>query len=758
MTQDPKPKLEAVDPRPARQDESPRRAPPPAPGDDEPTLGDYVAILSDGRWLVLGAVVAALVLAVAYVLVATPRYRADILVQVEDKSAGPGGLEDLSLMLGGKTPAETEIEIIRSRYLVGSVVDQLALDVVARPRTVPLIGGALFRRWDEEGLRGPVLGLGRFAWGGERIQVGQLDVPPRLLGEPLTLVAGEGGKYELLGPQGERLLEGSVGALAVRPSTGSGRTDGDVRLFVTELVARPGTELRLSRLRRPAVVEDLQEDLRISEKGKKTGVIQVALEGSDPARIASTLDAVASTYLRQNVERKSAEAQKTLAFLEQQLPSLRASVDAAELALERYQQQHGSVNVSLETKAAIDRAVDVEKGLSELQVQLAELRQKFTDSHPAVATLRQKTAELEGEKARLEGRMKLLPTAELDSARLIRDGKVATELYVLLLNKAQELRVVKEGTIGNVRILDTAVIPAEPVAPRKAATLALALVLGLAGGVALAFTRRALSHGVEDPDVVERETGLGVYATVPQSDREEALAIEAARRKRGGAILASAEAHDLAVESIRSLRTSLQFALAGAPNNVVAVLGPAPSVGKSFVALNLAHVVAEAGLRVALVDGDLRKGRLHRHFGVERDHGLSEAIAGTLPLAEALRRTESANLSFLATGRTPPNPAELLASERFGKLLRELSASHDLVVVDTPPVLAVTDAAIVARHAGVNLLVLRAGKHPVREILAAVKRVEQGGALIHGAVMNDVSAGMGYRKYYYYYGYEKPKA
>jgi tyrosine-protein kinase Etk/Wzc len=732
--------------RPAAVEPADARRPVPAasPEDAEPTLADYLTTLVEGRWLVAAALAAALLVAGAYAVVAPPRYRADVLVQVEEKSASPGALEDLSMLMGGKTPAETEIEILRSRYLIGSVVDQLQLDLVARPRTFPLVGGAFFRRHEGDDVAPPRFGLARFAWGGESLALSRLEVPARLVGEALTLVAGEGGAFELLGPEREKLLDGRVGVAAEQ---------GQVGIYVAALKARPGTEFRLSRLRRSEVVEELQARLRISEKGKKTGVIQVALEGRAPARIATTLDAIATTYLRQNVERKSAEAQKTLDFLEKQLPALKANVDAAELAREQHQKAKGSVDVSLETKAAIDRAVDVEKGMSELQVQLAELRERFTESHPAVATLKQKLAQLQGEKASLEGRLKDLPTAELESARLIRDLKVSTELYVLLLNKSQELRVVKEGTIGNVRILDTAVVPYEPVAPKKARALALALVLGLGGGVALAFAKRALSRGIEDPEALERATGIGVYATIPHSEGEQ-------KHGRHGAvpILAAEAKNDLAVESLRSLRTSLQFALAETASNVVTVLGPAPAVGKSFVATNLAWVVAETGKRVLLVDADMRRGRLHHHFGGARERGLSEVIGGTYTAADAISRTESANLDFLSTGVLPPNPSELLGSERFERLLGELSRTYDLVVIDTPPILAVTDAALVGRLAGVNLLVLRAGKHPAREIVAALKRFDQGGARVTGAVMNDVSTGVGHRKYHYYYSYEdRPK-
>jgi tyrosine-protein kinase Etk/Wzc len=192
------------------------------------------------------------------------------------------------------------------------------------------------------------------------------------------------------------------------------------------------------------------------------------------------------------------------------------------------------------------------------------------------------------------------------------------------------------------------------------------------------------------------------------------------------------------METVRSLRTSLQFALVESPNNVVAMTGPTPGVGKSFLAVNLAQVVAAAGRKVLLVDCDLRRGGLHRQFGVERKPGLSDVVSGAAVLGEAIQKTATGQLFVLPTGRIPPNPAELLSSHRFEALIQEVSARFDLILVDTPPLLAVTDAMLVARFAGVNFLVLRAGMHTGREIALAIKQFTLNGIKLHGTVLNDV--------------------
>jgi tyrosine-protein kinase Etk/Wzc len=734
---------------------SPRelRAPQPAFGsmeEQEPALSSYVETILGARWLILAAMASALIGGTLYLLLATPIYQSDALVQVEEKKATLSGLEDLSSMFSSTSPAETEIEILRSRMLIGSVVEELHLDVIAGPRFFPAFGRGIARHYASDVPASPVLGLASYTWGGERIALSRLEVPKRWEGKLLTVVAHEGGRYDLLDPEGKLVAHGEAGKAL---------TLGQVGLFVSGLVAREGTYFRIARLPRAEVMEKLQKDLVISEKGKKTGVIGIVLKGADPERISAILDAIARTYLRQNVERRSAEAEKTLQFISAQLPQLKVNVDNAEAALNAYRQERGGgFDLSVETKAALDRAADVEKLLTEIALQRNELSGRFTENHPAFAALNRKAAQLQGELRDLERQLRGLPETELNAARLMRDAKVASELYVLLMNKAQELQVMKSGAIGNVRILDGALVPQGPVSPKTGNILTLSLVFGAALGIAIAFTRKALDQGVEDPDVIERETGIPVYASVPHSPAQAALA--QALRKRGSTgvpVIAATQPNDLAIEALRSLRTSLQFALSDASNNIIAIAGPSPSIGKSFISVNLAHVLAYSGKRVLLVDADLRKGHLHRYFGVAKAPGLSDLIRGTVSQKDAIKKTTIDNLGFLTMGERPPNPSELLLSSRFQSFVAWASSEYDLVLVDTAPVLAVTDATLACRPAGTTLLVLRGGQHPVREIAAATKRMVQGGVTPRAIILNDVmpkAAGYAYSKYGYNYHYE----
>ncbi len=730
-----------------------QQLPPPLPrAREEVPLTDVFRVLRERHRGVVGVALAVVALAVAYLILATPVYQAALVLQMEDRKQTLTGLEDLSGFIGdAASPAETEIEIIRSRTLIGAVVDELGLDVQAEPRRAPLVGATLARHWRGGAPAAPRLGLAHYGWGGERVRVQELAVGEDLVDVPLVLTALEGGRYRLAA-EGSALVEGAVGA---RASGGDGGSA--VEVVIRELVARPGTEFVLLKRDRPDVITELRDALTVRETAKKTNVLVAELEGRDPQQVAATLNAIGAAYLRRNVERKNAENGQMLAFLESQLPQLKGNVDQAEAALNAYQQQKRSMDISAATEAVLGRAVRIETALQELQLQLMDLRQRFTDSHPAVIAVQQKIARMQKEHVSLDEEMRALPELELDAARLARDVKVASELYVLVLNKAQELKVARSGVIGNVTVLDPAETAKDPARPNKPLVLVVALLVGLGLGVGVALARNAFTEGSDDPDEIEARTGLPVFVMVPHSEVELQLDREA-RQIPGSfrAALAQAAPDDLAIEGLRSLRTALQFALVEARNNIIALGAPAPAVGKSFVSVNLAHLLAAAGRRVVLVDGDLRRGRLHRYFSLERAPGLSDVVSGAVTLEQALRRTSVERLDVLSTGRIPPNPAELLASHRFQYLLAELSKRYDLVLVDTPPVLAVTDPTLVARHAGVNLLVLRAGAHSVHEITLAVKQLGQGGVRVQGAILNQVDTNRGrygrsgrYRRYEY---------
>ena len=719
--------------------------------DDEIDLRQLLGTLIDHKWLIGIVTGVFFVLSVGYAVLGTPIYEADALVQVEQKVPDLPGLSAITQTLGASSSeATTEIALITSRSVIGKAVDELNLQIEVAPYHFPIFGGFVSRHFMPDqptAVATPLLGLSRYDWGGSRLDIFQMKVPSALEEQKLVLVAGEQGKFTLV-YSGDTLLEGHVGEIA----SGHG-----VTMQVRELRANPGTHFTVMHHSPLAVISQLQLDINATEQGKDSGIIQLTYDHEDPELATQLLDHVSQNYVKQNVDRNSAEAANSLKFVKEQLPRIRNDLDRAQSALNAYQNKARSVDITLQTKGLLDQAVAVETSIQQLRLQQADMERRFTGEHPAYKALLEQIAQLQAQKSGIDKQVGDLPDTQQELLRLTRDFDVTNATYTGLLNQAQQLDIARAGTVGNVRVIDTAAVDiSKPAKPKK-----LLVVIGgtfLGGFLAVGFVllQQMLSRGVEDPSAIE-ELGLSVYASIPTSTAEQQSFLKG-RRVRGDSrqkLLAVNEPADLAVEALRSLRTSLHFARIEAKNNILMISGASPGAGKTFVSSNLAAVIAKSGQRVLLIDGDMRKGALHTVIGGRPDKGLSELISAQLPLEETIRTVPDVEgLHFVARGKVPPNPSELLMHENFAALLEKLKSKYDLIIIDTPPILAVTDAAIMGHHVGTSLLVVRFGMNQAREIALAKHRFEQNGVQIKGAVFNAVERrNAGYYSYgYYEYG------
>ncbi|MEZ2744881.1 polysaccharide biosynthesis tyrosine autokinase [Halopseudomonas bauzanensis] len=722
---------------------------------DEIDLLALLGALLDNKGIIIACTVFFAVVGIAYALLSTPVYQANGMLQIEEKSSGVGSLLGDSELFATTSPAVTEIELLKSRQVIGQAVDNLKLTIVAEPNLFPVIGPFLSRRYqpeEDQPVAPAFLGFDSFAWGGERIDIFQLEAPAAYVGEPLTLIAGENGSYILFNEDGQELVNGTVGEAV---------NSAGFKIQVAELIARPGTEFNVVKRGRLGTILSYQRNINASEKGKDSGILAISLQHTKPAFAMSVLDEVSRLYVRQNVERKSAEAQQSLEFLTDQLPKVRKDLEQAENALNAYQASSGSVDITIETQSILEQVVELEAAISELTLKREELQRRFTRDHPSYQALISQMGQLEGRRDRLLQEVGGLPETQQELLRLARDVQVSTEIYTQMLNKSQELDVMRAGTVGNVRIIDEAAVDtSQPVKPKKPLIVVLATLLGGMLGVAIALLRHALNRGIENPELIE-QIGLPVYASVPFSKDQEVLE-RGIKGKLGHAqgsnLLAATNPADLSIEALRSLRTSLHFAMMEAKNNIIMISGPSPGVGKSFVSANLAAIVAQSGQKVALIDGDMRKGYLHKLVNINPEPGLSGLLVHTHTLADVVHKTEVENLHFISRGTIPPNPSELLMHSNFQSLLDQLSKLYDLVIVDTPPILAVTDAALVGRLAGTSLIVTRFGLNPVKEVELTLQRFRNNGIEIKGAIFNAVekkSAAYGYGNYgYYQYEYK----
>jgi tyrosine-protein kinase Etk/Wzc len=496
---------------------------------------------------------------------------------------------------------------------------------------------------------------------------------------------------------------------------------------------------------RPELVDEALAGLSVGERGTGSGILSATFESGNPGAASAFLSALCSAYLAEDARRAEEDAGRTLAFLDGQLPQLKANLDRAETELNRYRERQGTVDLPLETRAAVDRTLELDRTLDDLALKRAELVHKYTEQHPDVRLIDKEIAAAGAERDALRSRKQSMPQTQLGSTRLTRNVDMAADLYLTLAKKAQELAVVRSGRTANARMVDWPVVPYRPVRPIPGLVMGLGFLLGMAGGVAAALGRRAMDHNAEDPRDIEDGTGLPVFVTIPHSSREVSLQRSAGRGRRVPLALAAPD--DAATEMLRTLRTALSFVLK-ARGKIVTVSSPSAGVGKSFVCANLAQLVAAAGQRVLLLDADLRQGRLHRYFSAEQSPGLSDVLSGEATLDEAIKGTGTAGLDILARGEPAFAPAELLARPRLSEVLATAVGRYDVILVDTPPILSVTDALLVARNASVNLLVLRARQHPLPEIADALELFARSGVAVHGGILNDSRPGSGYSRPY----------
>nr|WP_315291479.1 tyrosine-protein kinase Wzc [Serratia proteamaculans] len=702
---------------------------------EEIDLGRLFGTLLDHKWLIIGVTTLFAVIGIIYSLFATPNYQSDALIQVE-QNTGNSLLSDLSQMIPNSQPASsTEIELIQSRMVLGKTVSDLGLETVVEQNYFPVFG----RGWARLMGHTPA-----------QIALSRLTVPESMLSTPFKLEVVDSQHYKL-SLDGTEILKGTVGQQA----SGNG-----VSLLVSDLVAVPGTNFDIVKQPMLVAINELLDSFSAADKGKDTGVLQLSLIGEDPIAVRKILDSIARNYLLQNVERKSEEAAKSLDFLKEQLPDVRGSLDSAENKLNQYRQMNDSVDLSLEAKSVLDTIVSVESQLNELTFKEAEISKLYTKEHPAYKALMEKRVILQKERDKLNKRVSSMPKTQQDILRLTRDVQAGQEIFMQLLNKQQELSITKASTVGNVRIVDPAVTQPKPVKPKKTLIVIFVTFLGGLLSVGIVLMKAMLHRGIETPDQLEQE-GINVYASVPLSewqqkkDRESLLTKRLKSNTRSDALLAVGNPADLAIEAIRSLRTSLHFAMLESKNNILMISGASPNIGKTFVSTNLAAVIAQAGQRVLIIDADMRKGYSHSLLNTTWKNGLSDVLSQQISVEDAVRHTEVKGLDFVPRGQIPPNPSELLMSDRLGTFLKWASENYDMVLVDTPPILAVTDAAIVGRHVGTALMIARFGMNTVKEVEVSIRRFDQNGVDIKGIILNAVEKrASSYYGGYGYYQYE----
>ncbi|HBZ2913210.1 TPA: polysaccharide biosynthesis tyrosine autokinase [Klebsiella pneumoniae] len=702
---------------------------------DEIDLGRLLGELVDHRKLIIAVTSLFTLCALIYALFATPIYQADALIQVEQKQAN-AILSNLSQMLPDSQPqSEPEIALLKSRMILGKTVDDLNLQAVIKPKYFPIFG----RGWQRlSGKKDGELVVSRLYLPTSE----DIDVPK------VELTVKDNEHFVVKGD--DFTFNGKVGELL---------DDKGISIKVDKIDAEPGSKFTISYITRLEAITKLQEVLSVADQGKDTGILVLSITGDNPELITNIIDSISNNYLSQNIARQAAQDAKSLEFLSNQLPKVRNDLDVAEDKLNEYRRKNDSVDLSLEAKSVLEQIVNVDNQLNDLTFRESEISQLYTKEHPNYKALMEKRKTLQEEKAKLNKRVSVMPETQQEILRLSRDVESGRAVYMQLLNRQQELNIAKSSAIGNVRIIDNAVAQTKPVKPKKIVIILIGFIFGSVVAIGIVLLRVFLRRGIESPEQLE-ELGINVYASIPVSEAFANNAVKKASWKNKNydikqAFLAVENPADLAIEAIRGLRTSLHFAMMESRNNILMISGASPNAGKTFVSTNLAAVIAQSGKKVLIIDTDMRKGYTHNLFNVENTKGLSDILSGKMTVERAIQPLSMAGFDFIARGAVPPNPAELLMHKNFDALLSWASQNYEIVVLDTPPILAVTDAAIIGNYVGTTLLVARFEQNTAKEIEVSVRRFEQSGVIVKGCILNGIikKASSYYSYGYNHYGY-----
>ncbi len=718
------------------------------PDDDEGSeiqIADLATQIIARKWIVVATGLIGLFVGTLMGQLPPDEYRASALVHIERRSQG---LELPEILVGrgfgnsGGNRMATESHIIRSRFTLAPVADQLNLDWRIEPNRFPVIGHMAERRaWPQI----PDWILPSYTRYGDSVTLDLLEVDDPLINRRARIVVTGEDTFDV-SIRDREPVTGKVGELI--------ELVPGFRFRLSELDATPGREYTLWRSNELASVGRARGGLRISERSPtNSGIVDFTYTGPDGDQTIEIVNAVVESYRSQNLNRRAAEIDQSIAFIDEQLPEIRAQTAEAAEALSEFRQQTQASNLTTQSQQLLDRIVGIEAELEELRYREEQLAQRLTENHPDYRDLLDRKARLEERLEEMRQQATKLPPLEQELLTLQQNLERSVEIERQLTSRAEQLNITRASAVSNINILERAE-RARHIGPERRNPMFAGLFVGLIVGVLGIFALNFLRRGIDDSRAIE-DLGLPLFATI---NRVEGL--RSGKDETELYPLARTRPNDIVVEALRGLRTGLQFSLATAPQKSLMVTSPAPSIGKSFISLNLALVSAQAGSRVLLIDADMRKGKLRKQFDLPRKHaGLSDLLSGRAEIDKVLVSDPEISLDFIASGSYPPNPADLLTADTFRKLLDEAAKEYDIIIVDCPPVLAVTDPGIIGQMTGMSLLVVKHLETTKAEIQSSQKILANSGVQLSGAILNqfDASAsryGHYGHKYGYYGGYK----
>ena len=733
---------------------------------DEIDLMALLLALLRGWKVILFFILLGLVVGVLYSRYVNPTYRSDALIQIEEKSSGIPALgENISDLLGSESSkAQTEAELIRSRMILEPVVNQLHLRIQLADLDVSAIDKIINDRTHTQ-INAPEGVSLKTAEG--QVQLSEFNVSQAYLNQPFT-VSREGNGFTL-----SNGFDDFKGKLS-QPQKFSG-VDGQIHITINDLPA-DGHPISITKQSLQATTDALNTSLSVIEKGKQTGIIELSMTGANQQQTSMILKDIILSYIGQNQSRGSEETTKTLNFMETQIPTLKKKLEDSEGVFNEFRKKYGTIDVAKEAELLLTENSNIDVQLNELKLKKADLTTYYTEEHPLVIQIDEQLKVLRDRKQTIDNTILGLPELQQEFLKLSQDTEINREIYLTLLKNYQQLQIAKAGQSGYARIIDLPISTYKAIAPKKLLIITLAALLGAMLGAMLVLIKNMLRNVVKDPERLEAQTGVPVIATIPRSPLLTRLR---KNKKSPNRLLAHADNNGLSYEAIKSLRTNLMFGMdpvakSGQRAKVILITGESPGVGKSFISSNLSEVFAQLNNKILIIDADMRLGELHKMFNMDHNNGLGDYLSLTKEqnqiisvnelksinsleplfddIAEYIHPTGMDNIDFMPRGQHPRNPASLLASNKFVQLMANISEHYDYIIIDTPPILAASDAIILSQYADKVLMVARYDKSIEGQVAYAVRQMHKSNIKVDGIILNDVQQGL-LSKYSYHYSY-----
>ncbi len=712
--------------------------------DDEIDLMALLLALLRGWKTILFFAILGLLIGILYSRYVNPTYKSEALIQIDEKSSGISELGgDISELIGAEdSKAQTEAELIRSRMVLEPVINSLHLRIRLADPEVGAIDRIVNDRTNTA-IHTPE-GVSLTTTDGQ-VSISQFNVSQGYLNQPFTLIRSETG-FTL-----SNNLDEFKGQLN-QPHQFKG-ADGQIQITVNDLPDNSHA-VSLTKQSLQKTTNTINSALSVVEKGKQTGIIELSMTGNNQQQTSLILEEIVLSYVGQNQSRGTEDTTRTLEFMETQIPLLREKLEDSEAEFNEFRTKYGTIDVSQEAEILLAENSQIDTQLSELKLKKADLTTYYTDEHPLVIQINEQIAVLNARKQKIDNTIAGLPEVQREFLKLSQDTEINREIYLTLLKNYQQLQIAKAGQKGFARIIDLPINTFDAIAPKKLQIMILALLLGGMLGTMLVLLKNLLRNVVKDPERLEAKTGVPVIATVPRSPLLTRLR---KNKKSPNRLLAHADNNSLSYEAIKSLRTNLMFGMpvvgkVGERAKVILITGESPGVGKSFVSANLTEVFSQLDKKVLIIDADMRLGELHRMFDMTPDNGLGDYLAQHIELARVIHPTSIDNIDFMPRGQHPKNPSSLLSGDNFERMMTELNEHYDYIIIDSPPILAASDAMIMSHYADKVLMVTRYDQSVEGQVAYAIKQMHKADIQVDGIVLNDVQQGL-MSKYSYHYSY-----